>query len=153
MRLSIDIKLQALVESLFGEPARRLVAIDPRNGEVLAFVSQPGFDPNLFVGGIDQDSGRNSTSRPTSRCSTALRGTYPPGSTYKPFMAMAALITGKRTPGQAINDNGSFMFGNHRFRSHGDTGLGSVDMAASIVSRATSTTTCSPARWAWTPDP
>ena len=134
VRLSIDIKLQALVEELFGRRRGALVAIDPRNGEVLAFVSQPGFDPNLFVGGIDQDSWKElNESLDKPLLNRALRGTYPPGSTYKPFMAMAALITGKRTAGQAIFDNGSFMFGNHRFRSHGDHGLGSVDMARSIV--------------------
>ncbi|GAB1435971.1 penicillin-binding protein 2 [Sphaerotilus sulfidivorans] len=134
VRLSIDIKLQALVEELFGTRRGALVAIDPRNGEVLAFVSQPGFDPNLFVGGIDQDSWKElNESLDKPLLNRALRGTYPPGSTYKPFMAMAALITGKRTAGQAIFDNGSFMFGNHRFRSHGDHGLGSVDMARSIV--------------------
>ncbi|MFM2347377.1 MAG: penicillin-binding protein 2 [Pseudomonadota bacterium] len=134
VRLSIDIKLQALVEDLFGKRRGALVAIDPRNGEVLAFVSQPGFDPNLFVGGIDQDSWKElNESLDKPLLNRALRGTYPPGSTYKPFMAMAALITGKRTASQAIFDNGSFMFGNHRFRSHGDHGLGSVDMTRSIV--------------------
>jgi penicillin-binding protein 2 len=134
VRLSIDIKLQALVEELFGTRRGALVAIDPRNGEVLAFVSMPGFDPNLFVGGIDQDSWKElNESLDKPMLNRALRGTYPPGSTYKPFMAMAALATGKRTAGQTIIDNGSFMFGNHRFRSHGDHGLGAVDMARSIV--------------------
>ena len=134
IRLSIDIKLQALVEELFGKRRGALVAIDPRNGEVLAFVSKPGFDPNLFVGGIDQDSWKElNESLDKPLLNRALRGTYPPGSTYKPFMAMAALITGKRTPGQVIIDNGSFMFGDHRFRSHGDHGLGAVDMAKSIA--------------------
>ncbi|MDQ5897356.1 MAG: penicillin-binding protein 2 [Pseudomonadota bacterium] len=134
VRLSIDIKLQDLVEELFGKRRGALVAIDPRNGEVLAFVSKPGFDPNLFVGGIDQDSWRElNESLDKPLLNRALRGTYPPGSTYKPFMAMAALITGKRTAGQVIMDNGSFMFGDHRFRSHGDHGLGAVDMIKSIA--------------------
>ena len=134
VRLSIDIKLQGLIEELFGTRRGALVAIDPRNGEVLAFVSKPGFDPNLFVGGIDQDSWKElNESLDKPMLNRALRGTYPPGSTYKPFMAMAALATGKRTAGQTIVDNGSFMFGNHRFRSHGDHGLGAVDMARSIV--------------------
>lgn len=134
IRLSIDIKLQALIEELFGKRRGALVAIDPRNGEVLAFVSKPGFDPNLFVGGIDQDSWKElNESLDKPLLNRALRGTYPPGSTYKPFMAMAALVTGKRTPGQVIIDNGAFMFGDHRFRSHGDHGLGAVDMNRSIV--------------------
>jgi len=63
----------------------------------------------------------------------ALRGTYPPGSTYKPFMALAALETGTRSAAASINDPGYWMFGNHRFRSHGDGGLGAVDMHRSIV--------------------
>jgi penicillin-binding protein 2 len=71
VKLSIDIKLQKLVEDLFGERRGALVAIDPRTGEVLAFVSKPTFDPNLFVEGIDVESWRSSTSRSTSRCSTA----------------------------------------------------------------------------------
>lgn len=134
VRLSIDIKLQALIEELFGDRRGALVAIDPRNGEVLAFVSKPTFDPNLFVDGIDNESWKElneSIDKPL--LNRALRGTYPPGSTFKPFMAMAALNSGKRSAHQAILDNGTFMFGNHRFRSHGDGGLGMVDMYRSIV--------------------
>jgi penicillin-binding protein 2 len=132
--LSIDIKLQALVETLFGDRRGALVAMDPRSGEVLAFVSKPTFDPNLFVDGIDLESWRElneSIDKPL--LNRALRGTYPPGSTYKPFMAMAALRSGKRTPGDITMDGGTFQFGNHTFRSHGDKGLGPVDMARSIV--------------------
>ena len=132
--LSVDIRLQALVEQMFGDRRGALVAIDPRNGEVLAFVSKPTFDPNLFVDGIDVDNWRElneSIDKPL--LNRALRGTYPPGSTFKPFMAMAALNSGKRGPATVIQDNGSFMFGNHRFRSHGDHGLGAVDMVRSIV--------------------
>ncbi|MEO8299939.1 MAG: penicillin-binding protein 2 [Burkholderiales bacterium] len=134
VRLSLDIKLQALVEELFGTRRGALVAIDPRSGEVLAFVSKPTFDPNLFVDGIDQDSWQelnDSLDKPL--LNRALRGTYPPGSTFKPFMAIAALTSGKRSASQIIVDNGYFMFGDHRFRSHGDGGLGAVDMVRSIV--------------------
>lgn len=132
--LSIDIKLQKLVEDMFGERRGALVALDPRNGEVLAFVSKPTFDPNLFVDGIDTESWQmlnESIDKPL--LNRALRGTYPPGSTYKPFMAMAALQSGKRTAGTVINDAGSWSFGGHVFRSHGDHGLGAVDMYTSIV--------------------
>ncbi|WP_326534632.1 penicillin-binding protein 2 [Pseudorhodoferax sp.] len=132
--LSVDIKLQALVEQMFGERRGALVAIDPRNGELLAFVSKPTFDPNLFVDGIDVESWRElSESIDKPLLNRALRGTYPPGSTFKPFMAMAALTSGKRAAGTVIHDGGSFQFGNHTFRSHGDVGLGAVDMARSIV--------------------
>ena len=134
VRLAIDIKLQALIEDMFGPRRGALVAIDPRSGEVLAFVSKPTFDPNLFVDGIDADSWKELNESPDKPLlNRALRGTYPPGSTYKPFLAMAALNTGTRTAAQTTYDNGSFMFGNHRFRSHGDTGLGVVDMARSII--------------------
>jgi penicillin-binding protein 2 len=132
--MSIDIRLQALVEELFGERRGALVALDPRSGEVLAFVSKPTFDPNLFVDGIDTESWRElneSINKPL--LNRALRGTYPPGSTFKPFMAMAALASGKRRPEDITHDGGTYQFGNHTFRSHGDHGLGPVDMARSII--------------------
>ena len=132
--LSLDIKLQKLVEDMFGERRGALVALDPRSGDVLAFVSKPTFDPNLFVDGIDTESWKalnESIDKPL--LNRALRGTYPPGSTYKPFMAMAALQTGKRAPGTIISDNASYTFGGHTFRSHGDIALGSVDMYKAIV--------------------
>jgi penicillin-binding protein 2 len=132
--LSIDIKLQKLIEDMYGERRGALVAIDPQSGQVLAFVSKPTFDPNLFVEGIDSESWQmlnESIDKPL--LNRALRGTYPPGSTYKPFMAMAALQTGKRSATAIINDTGSWMFGDHKFRSHGDGGLGPVDMYRSIV--------------------
>jgi penicillin-binding protein 2 len=132
--LSIDIKLQKMVEDLYGDRRGALVALDPRNGEVLAFVSKPTFDPNLFVDGIDSDSWKMlSESIDKPLLNRALRGTYPPGSTYKPFMALAALETGKRSATDIINDTGSWSYGGHTFRSHGDTGLGPVDMVRSIV--------------------
>ena len=134
LTLSVDIRLQALVEDMFGSRRGALVALDPRSGEVLAFVSKPTFDPNLFVDGIDVDSWRElneSIDKPL--LNRALRGTYPPGSTFKPFMAMAALTSGKRSASQIVQDGGTFQFGNHVFRSHGDKGLGPVDMHRSIV--------------------
>ena len=132
--LSLDIKLQKLVEDMFGDRRGALVALDPRTGDVLAFVSKPTFDPNLFVDGIDTESWKalnESIDKPL--LNRALRGTYPPGSTYKPFMAMAALQTGKRAAGTVISDNASYTFGGHTFRSHGDIALGSVDMYKAIV--------------------
>ena len=131
--LSIDIKLQKLVEDMFGQRRGALVALDPKTGEILAFVSKPTFDPNLFVDGIDSESWQTlNESLDKPLLNRALRGTYPPGSTYKPFMAMAALETGKRAAGTVINDSGSWFFGGHQFRSHG-AGLGPVDMHQSIV--------------------
>ena len=132
--LSLDIKLQKLVEDMFGDRRGALVALDPKTGDVLAFVSKPTFDPNLFVDGIDTESWQLlSESLDKPLLNRALRGTYPPGSTYKPFMALAALQTGKRSSTTIIQDNANYTFGNHTFRSHGDHGLGPVDMYKSIV--------------------
>ena len=134
VKLTIDIKLQHLVEELFGTRRGALVAIAPKTGEVLAFVSKPTFDPNLFVEGIDIDNWKALNESPDKPLlNRALRGTYPPGSTYKPFMALAALETGKRTPQQTIADPGFFMFGSHRFRDDKEGGHGMVDMYKSIV--------------------
>jgi penicillin-binding protein 2 len=132
--MSLDIKMQKLVEDLYGDRRGAMVALDPKTGEVLAFVSKPTFDPNLFVEGIDSENWQalnESIDKPL--LNRALRGTYPPGSTYKPFMALAALETGKRTPQQTIHDPGFFMFGGHRFRDDKEGGHGSVDMYKSIV--------------------
>ena len=131
--LSIDIKLQQMVERLFGDRRGALVAIEPTTGEVLAFVSKPTFDPNLFVDGIDQESwAALSESLDKPLLNRALRGTYPPGSTYKPFMALAALQTGKRGPGVVINDPGFYNFAGHRFGSP-EGNLGGVDMQRAIM--------------------
>ena len=116
--LSLDIRLQKLVEDLFGQRRGALVAIDPRNGEVLAMVSKPSYDVNLFVGGIDHENWallNESIDHPL--LNRALRGTYPPGSTFKPFMALAGLESGKRTVDTTIQDNGSWTFGGNTFRS------------------------------------
>ena len=132
--LSIDIKLQKLVEDLYGKRRGALVALDPKTGEVLAFVSKPTFDPNLFVDGIDFENWQALNESPDKPLlNRALRGTYPPGSTYKPFMALAALQTGKRSEKTLISDPGFFMFGNHRFRDDKEGGHGTVDMYKSIV--------------------
>ncbi|CAG0906382.1 unnamed protein product, partial [Darwinula stevensoni] len=109
--LSIDVKLQKLVEDMFGDRRGALVAINPENGEILAFVSKPTFDPNIFVEGIDSESWKalnESIYRPL--LNRALRGTYPPGSTYKPFMALGALELHKRSPDTIVYDPGYWMF-------------------------------------------
>jgi penicillin-binding protein 2 len=123
-----------VVYRAFGDRRGALVAIEPATGGVLAFVSKPGFDPNLFVDGIDPQSWNElNTSPDRPMVNRALAGTYPPGSTFKPFMALAALTYGKRTPQQAISDPGYFMFGNHQFRDDMVGGHGMVDMHKSIV--------------------
>ena len=132
--LSIDIELQRVVEEAFGKRRGALIAMDPATGEILAYVSKPAFDPNLFVDGIDQqnwDELNTSINRPL--VNRPIRGAYPPGSTYKPFMALAALELGYRTPQAAISDPGYFLYGNHRFRDDKVGGHGIVDMYKSIV--------------------
>jgi penicillin-binding protein 2 len=132
--LSIDVKLQQIAEEAFGERRGALVAIEPATGGVLAFVSRPGYDPNLFVDGIDPqnwDLLNNSPDHPM--VNRATNGVYPPGSTFKPFMALAALTLGKRSATHAIADPGGFQFGGHFFRDDKKGGHGYVDMHKSIV--------------------
>ena len=132
--LSIDIELQKVIEEAFGDRKGALIAIEPSTGDILAYVSMPSFDPNLFVDGIDQQSWdelNNSPDRPL--VNRPLSGSYPPGSTYKPFMALAALELGKRRPEDAIRDPGFFWLGNHKFRDDKVGGHGVVDMYKSIV--------------------
>ena len=132
--LSVDIKLQKLVEQLFGERKGALVAIEPETGDILAFVSKPTFDPNLFTDGIDPQSWQALNESPDKPLlNRPLRGAYPPGSTYKPFMAMAALETGARRPSDTIADPGYFAFGGRRFRDSRPGGNGIVDLHKSIV--------------------
>ena len=134
LTLTLDAKLQEITEKAFGDRRGALVAIDPSTGGILAMVSTPTFDPNLFVDGIrsdDWDLLNNSPDRPM--VNRALNGAYPPGSTFKPFMALAALELGKRTPGQTISDPGFFTFGGHTFRDDKKGGHGLVDMYKSIV--------------------
>jgi len=134
--LSIDIKLQQLVEKAFGDRRGALIAIEPDTGDVLAFVSKPTFDPNLFVDGIDPlswDGLNNSLDKPL--LNRALRGTYPIGSTYKPFLALAALELGKRRPDSVTYDPGYFWYAGHEFREGRAPkgGYGNVDLHRSIV--------------------
>jgi penicillin-binding protein 2 len=134
--LSLDINLQKVAEEAFADHRGALVAIDPKTGEVLALVSKPGFDPNLFVDGIDPanwDVLNNSPDTPLNN--RALRGQYPPGSTIKPFMALLALESGKRTPDYSISDPGYWTLpGVQRpFRDWKQGGHGSVNLYRSIV--------------------
>ncbi|MFH0934996.1 MAG: penicillin-binding protein 2 [Pseudomonadota bacterium] len=134
--LTLDAKLQEVAEQAFGDFRGALVAIDPTNGEVLAFVSKPGYDPSLFIDGIDTetwDTLNNSPDTPLNN--RALRGQYPPGSTIKPFMALAGLHYGTRSPERSISDPGYFMLpgSRHQYRDWKSGGHGSVDMFKSIV--------------------
>lgn len=134
--LSADIKLQEIAETAFGERRGALVAIKPSTGEVLAFVSMPTFDSNLFVDGIDTENWKllnESLDKPL--INRPLRGIYPPGSTFKPFTALAGLEAGKREPPFSISDAGYFMLPNssHRYRDWKPGGHGNVDMRRAIT--------------------
>jgi penicillin-binding protein 2 len=134
--LAADIKLQEIAETAFGEHRGALIAIQPNTGEVLAFVSMPTFDPNLFVDGIDVENWKllnESLDKPL--INRPLRGIYPPGSTFKPFVALAGLEADKRQPPFSINDNGYFTLPNstHRYRDWKPSGHGIVDMQRAIT--------------------
>ena len=134
--LSIDAKLQEIAFQSFGNYRGALVAIDPNNGEVLAFVSKPGYDPSLFIDGIDTQSWDELNNSPdTPLNNRALRGQYPPGSTIKPFMALAGLHYGERSPSFTISDPGYFTLpgSSHQYRDWKKGGHGSVDLFKSIV--------------------
>jgi penicillin-binding protein 2 len=132
--LTLDMRLQQVAEIAIGDRRGALVAIDPSDGGILALVSKPGFDPNLFVDGIDpQYWAELNTNIDKPLNNRAISGMYPPGSTFKPFMALAALEMGKRTPRSAISDPGYFDFGGRRFRDDKKGGHGVVDLYKSIV--------------------
>jgi penicillin-binding protein 2 len=136
LRLALDIHLQKIAEEAFGDRRGALVALDPASGEILAFVSRPGFDPNLFVDGIDPSAWEQLNDSPDKPLlNRPLRGAYPPGSTIKPYLALAALTSGKRTAAQTIFDPGYYQIAGsaHRFRDDKAGGHGYVDMTKSIV--------------------
>ncbi|WP_240498774.1 penicillin-binding protein 2 [Thauera propionica] len=134
LELTLDIELQRIAENAFGDRRGALVAIEPATGGVLALVSTPTFDPNLFVDGIStQDWKALNESPDHPLLNRAIYSAYPPGSTFKPFMALAGLETGKRTAKQAISDLGYFNLGNHRFMDDKIGGHGMVDLHKSIV--------------------
>jgi penicillin-binding protein 2 len=134
--LHLDAKLQQVAENTFGDFRGALVALDPRNGGVLALVSKPGFDPNLFVDGIDPANWSLLNDSPDKPLiNRALRGAYPPGSTIKPFMALAGLELGVRRPNDTISDPGYYSLpgSSHRFRDWKKDGHGAVDLKRSVV--------------------
>lgn len=134
--LNLDMELQRVAEYVFGDYRGGLVAIDPNNGGVLAMVSKPGFDPNLFVDGIDPAIWKElNESTDTPMVNRPLRGIYPPGSTIKPFMALGALELGLRKPSDTISDPGYYSLAgsSHRYRDWKKEGHGTVDLHKSVV--------------------
>ena len=134
--LSIDIRLQAVAEKALEGYNGAIVALDPRNGEVLALASQPVYDPNPFVNGIDTVSYRAlNTSKDKPLLNRALRGMYPPGSTIKPLMALAGLDYGVVNRYSRVFCPGFYRLPgvSHKFRDWKHGGHGSVDMDRAIA--------------------
>ena len=134
--LTIDSKVQKVAEQAFADNNGALVAIDPRNGEVIAFVSMPTYDPNLFVNGIDRKTYgelRDSPERPLFN--RALQGQYPPGSTIKPLIGLAGLEENLIRPGEALKCPGYYMLKNdeRRYRDWKKEGHGQTDLTKAIV--------------------
>ena len=136
VHLHLDIGLQEVAMQAFGDNNGAAVAINPQNGGVLAFVSQPGYDPNQFVEGISTKNYKalqQNADRPLYN--RALRGQYPPGSTVKPFMGLAGLERGATTYDSSIYCPGFYQLpGNvHRYRDWKKGGHGSMDLESAIV--------------------
>lgn len=136
LHLTIDINLQRVAEKAFGEYTGSVVAINPNNGEILAFASMPIFDPNLFVNGIsvkDYSGLRDSSKRPLFN--RALSGQYPPGSTIKPFYGLAGLETSTITKNKKVYCGGYYLLPNEerKYRDWKKGGHGTVDMLDAIT--------------------
>ncbi|MDN3520575.1 penicillin-binding protein 2 [Halomonas ramblicola] len=136
LTLTLDKEMQALAYELLDGRRGSIVAIAPRTGEILAMVSAPGFDSNQFVTGIDVASYRGlQEDLDLPLYNRAIRGHYPPGSTIKPFLALAGLAEGVITPGETIYDPGYFQLPNdsRRYRNWLRWGHGRVDLERSIA--------------------
>ena len=134
--LTLDAKLQQVAELALGDLDGAVAAIDPQTGEVLALVSKPGFDPEPFVGGISNKQYRallNDPDRPLYN--RALQGTYPPGSTIKPFMSYAGLANDEATQDTHAYCSGTFYLPNssRKYRCHKRTGHGTVDFRGAMA--------------------
>ncbi len=134
--LTLDARLQAIAERAFGDKAGSAIAIDPDTGDILAFVSQPAYDPNLFVNGIDTDTYqalREDDNQPLFN--RALRGQYPPGSTLKPFVGLGGLEQGITSPHSSTFCPGYYQLpGKERkYRDWKRWGHGSVDLTSAIA--------------------
>lgn len=136
LQLTINNRLQQKASQLLGSRKGAIVALDPQTGGVLAFVSKPSYDANLFLDGIspsDWEDLREDNRNPL--LNRASQGTYPPGSTFKPFLAAVSLYTGVRSPSYRFNDIGYFTLpgSTHRFRNSGDEVLGNINIVDAVA--------------------
>ena len=135
LRLGMDIRMQQEADQILGDRRGALVAINPQDGTVLAFVSKPSFDPNLFIDGIDSDTWKmlnNDWKKPL--INRVTQGLYPPGSTFKPFMGMALLESGKITQNTIVPAPGAWSIpgSRHIFRDSVRSGHGSANLSKAI---------------------
>jgi len=133
--LSIDVAVQRAAWDALGDRPGSVVAIDPLDGSVVVLVSKPAYDPNAFVHGISQRAYRNILDTPGRPLfNRALKGGYEPGSTLKPFVALAGLELGLVTPETRVFSNGKFYIKGYDrpYRDWKDTGHGWVDMASAL---------------------
>lgn len=134
LKLTVDFNLQRVAEEAMKNKTGAVIAIEPKTGGILAFASLPTYDPNLFPGGIDPDSWNYlNTAEEKPLLNRTMRGLYPIGSTYKPFMALAGLENGVTTPDFILNDTGVFQLGNHRFRDVTGVPKGKVNLRKSLA--------------------
>ena len=134
LHLTIDMNLQRVAENAMKGKVGAVIAIQPKTGEILSFVSMPTYDPNLFPGGIDPKSwSQLNTAETKPLLNRAMRGLYPIGSTYKPFVALAGLETGATTADFVLDDTGVFTLGKHRFRDMSGVPKGRLDLRKSIA--------------------
>ncbi len=136
LTLTLDVELQRTAKEALGENRGAVVAIDPRNGDVLVLASQGDYDPNLFVNGIDHDSYQALQRSPAKPLfNRALKGQYPPGSTIKPFIGLAGLELGNTTTDESIFCRGWYTLPNHdhRYRDWKKSGHGHTDLKKSII--------------------
>ena len=135
LRLGVDIRMQQEADRILGDRRGALVAINPQDGTVLAFVSKPSFDPNLFIDGIDSDTWKmlnDDWKKPL--INRVTQGLYPPGSTFKPFMGMALLESGKITQNTIVPAPGAWSIpgSRHIFRDSVRSGHGSANLSKAI---------------------
>ena len=134
--LNLDVRLQEVAEQSFGEENGALIALDPKNGAVLALVSMPTYNPNLFVNGIDSATYRSLTSDPSRPLfNRALRGQYPPGSTIKPFLGLASLETDTMDAEHEVKCRGWYKLegDDRRYRDWKEQGHGKTDLSKAIT--------------------
>lgn len=134
VELTIDLKVQRAADAALAGKRGAIVALDVRTGEVLAMASAPTFNPNIFTGELSREDWAALTEKGVDKLSNrALQGTYPPGSVFKIFVAIAALAEGVVSPHERMTCTGAHQLGGRLFRCHKHSGHGSVDLFEALV--------------------